>query len=499
MKKHITTSLALIACFAMLAQKPGKYMPDKYKAFPATTFTYESVPNDPLNVRIYTLKNGLKVYLSVYKNAPRIQTYIAVRAGSKNDPANATGLAHYLEHMVFKGTDVFGTKDFAKESAEIKKIEDLYELYRQTKDDAKRKSIYHQIDSISGEASKYAIANEYDKMLAVIGADGTNAFTSFDQTVYVNDIPSNQIANWLKIEAERFRKPILRLFHTELEAVYEEKNRGLDNDDEKVWEAVFEALFKNHTYGTQTTIGTIEHLKNPSMLEINKYYQSYYVPNNMAIIMSGDFDPDKVIFEIDRNFGAYQSKAVNTYTYLPEAPLAGKVSREIVGPNPANVNLAWRLAGDGSREADLCTVFSSMLFNNTAGLFDINLNQAQKVLSENNYLVTYIADANYLGIFADVHWISKAPNDMILKDRLDVPLRILCYSYDGNCKPATPRISDPVLEKYGLIQYESPYTTREFAALTPRERYAANFNATGQAPFEIPERFIGGNPYYNQN
>jgi hypothetical protein len=125
--------------------------------------------------------------------------------------------------------------------------------------------------------------------------------------------------------------------------------------------------------------------------------------------------------------------------------------------------------------------------------------QAQKTLSENNYLVTYIADANYLGIFADVHWISKAPNDIILKDRLDVPLRVLCYSYDGNCKPATPRISDPVLEKYGLIQYESPYTTREFAALTPRDRFTANFNATGQAPFEIPERFIGGNPYYNQN
>ena len=125
--------------------------------------------------------------------------------------------------------------------------------------------------------------------------------------------------------------------------------------------------------------------------------------------------------------------------------------------------------------------------------------QAQATLSSNNYLVSYIADANYLGIFADVHWISKAPNDMILKDRLDIPLRILCYSYDANCKPSTPRISDPVLEKYGLIQYESPYTTREFAALSPRDRYAANFNAVGQAPFEIPERFIGGNPYYNQN
>src|SRR6185436_16269603 len=142
-----------------------KYFPDAHKNLEAKQLlNIETATNDPLNTRIYTLKNGLKVYLSVYKNAPRIQTYIAVKAGSKNDPSNATGLAHYLEHMVFKGTDVYGTKDFKKEGAEIKKIEDLYEVYRKTTDEAKRKNIYHQIDSISGVAAKYAIANEYDKM-----------------------------------------------------------------------------------------------------------------------------------------------------------------------------------------------------------------------------------------------------------------------------------------------------------------------------------------------
>lgn len=350
-----------------------------------TTLNYEYALNDPLNARIYTLKNGMKVYLSVYKNAPRIQTYIGVKAGSKNDPSNATGLAHYLEHMVFKGTDTYGTKDFKKESAEIAKIENLYETYRQTKDEKQRSRIYHQIDSISGVAAKYAIANEYDKMLATIGADGTNAFTSFDQTVYVNDIPSNQVSSWLKIEAERFRKPVLRLFHTELEAVYEEKNRGLDEDDNKVWEAVFEGLFKNHTYGTQTTIGTIEHLKNPSMVEINKYYNKYYVPNNMAIVMSGDFDPDKVIVEIEKNFGSFASRPVEPYTFQPEAPITQKVVREVKGPKPANVSLAWHFAGAGSREADICTLISGILYNGTAGLMDLNLNQAQKLLNSNNF------------------------------------------------------------------------------------------------------------------
>lgn len=357
---------------------------------------FESALNDPLNARIYTLSNGLKVYLTVYKNAPRIQTYIAVKAGSKNDPANATGLAHYLEHMVFKGTDVFGTKDYQKESAEIKKIEELYEKYRLTRNDADRKKIYHQIDSISGIAASYAIANEYDKMLAGLGATGTNAFTSFDQTVYVNEIPSNQVESWLKIEAERFRKPVLRLFHTELEAVYEEKNRGLDSDDNKVWETVFAALFKNHTYGTQTTIGTIEHLKNPSMVEINRYFNKHYVPNNMAIVMSGDFDPDKVIVSIEKTFGSYASKPVEKYKTKPESPITAKIIKTVVGPNPASVVMAYRVGGEGSKDADICTLLSGMLNNGTAGLLDINLNQAQKVLNSNNF---YYPLKDY-GIFA---------------------------------------------------------------------------------------------------
>jgi predicted Zn-dependent peptidase len=380
--------LFLLPLFAGAQTQPGgntKPISDG----PRSNLNYEYALNDPLKTRIYTLKNGMKVYLSVYKNLPRIQTFIAVKTGSKNDPADATGLAHYLEHMVFKGTDHFGTKNWAKESVEIKKIENLYEVYRKTTDEKQRKKIYHQIDSISGVAAKYAIANEYDKMLASIGANDNNAFTSFDETVYVSDIPSNQAENWLKIESERFSKLVLRLFHTELEAVYEEKNRGLDNDDEKVFEAMMAAMFKKHTYGTQTTIGTIDHLKNPSMVEINKFFDKYYVPNNMAIVMSGDFDPDKMIVTIEKYFGGMKPKPFDNYRFEPEPPLAGRVYREVVGPDPANVNLAWRLGGAGSKDDDMMTLISGIMFNNTAGLLDLNLNQAQKVLK---------SDCSYWGL-----------------------------------------------------------------------------------------------------
>ena len=235
---------------------------------------YTTYNNDPSNSRWYTLSNGLTVILAENSAKPRVQTLIATKAGSSSDPADNTGLAHYLEHMLFKGTEKYGSLDFKKEKVYLDQIDALYEKYNQTKDEAKRFEIYKEIDRVSGEAAKYAIANEYDKMLQGIGAQGTNAFTSFERTVYVNDVPSNQLSTWIDIEAERFRNPILRLFHTELEAVYEEKNRTLDNDGRQVYENLLASSFPNHNYGRQTTIGTIEHLKNPSLVKIRDYYKT---------------------------------------------------------------------------------------------------------------------------------------------------------------------------------------------------------------------------------
>ena len=274
--KHIILSgLIVLSTLASVAQ-------DKVSQVDENGNSFISYTNDPTNSRWYTLENGLTVILAKNSLKPRVQTLIATKAGSSSDPADNTGLAHYLEHMLFKGTDKYGSLDFEKEKIYLDQIDALYEKYNHTTDPAARKAVYREIDSVSGLAAKYAIANEYDKMMQGIGASGTNAFTSFERTVYVNDIPSNQIGTWLDIEAERFRNPILRLFHTELEAVYEEKNRGLDNDGRQVYEKLFEEAFPNHNYGRQTTIGTIEHLKNPSLVKIRNYFNTYYVPNNMA-------------------------------------------------------------------------------------------------------------------------------------------------------------------------------------------------------------------------
>ncbi|MGV3505509.1 MAG: M16 family metallopeptidase [Adhaeribacter sp.] len=360
--------------------------PDHSAAAPAAapaekTYTYRTAPDDPLKARIYTLDNGLTVYLSDYKDAPRIQTYIAVRAGSKNDPATATGLAHYLEHMVFKGTSRLGAQNYEAEQAELRKIEHLYEVYRSKTEVEDRKKVYHQIDSISGVAARYAIANEYDKVLGAIGASGSNAYTSVEQTVYTGDIPANQLEKWAQVEAERFSELVPRLFHTELEAVYEEKNRGLDSDRTKMFEALLAGLFRQHQYGTQTTIGTIEHLKNPSITEIKKYFDTYYVPNNMAIAMSGDLDFDQTIRTLDKYFGKLQSKPLPAYEAPVEAPITQPVVKKVLGPSAENIFVGFRFPGIKSREALVLKMISQILSNGQAGLVDLNLNQKQVVLN----------------------------------------------------------------------------------------------------------------------
>ena len=353
----------------------------------AKDYTYTSVKGDPMQTRIYTLDNGLKVYLSVNRAKPRIQTYIAVRTGSRNDPSETTGLAHYLEHLMFKGTTHFGTSDLAKEKPYLDDIEARYEKYRTLTDPAQRKQAYHEIDSVSQLAAKYNIPNEYDKMMAAFGSQGTNAYTSNDVTCYVENIPSNEVENWARVEADRFQNMVIRGFHTELEAVYEEFNIGLAKDSRKEWAAVNKLLYPTHPYGTQTTIGTQQHLKNPSITNIKNYFKRYYVPNNVAICMAGDFNPDEVIAIIDKYFSSWKADSNLTEPqYAPLKPITQPRDTTVYGQEAENVMMAWRFDRGNSLQQDTLTIINQLLCNGKAGLFDVNLNQPLKVQASDDGL-----------------------------------------------------------------------------------------------------------------
>ncbi len=343
-------------------------------------YGYKFVSGDPTNTRFYKLNNGLTVILSPSHKEPRMQVFIAVKAGSKTDPASHTGLAHYLEHMMFKGTPSYGSLDWKKEEPYIKMITSLYETYNRNTDDKQRSEIYHKIDSVSGIAAKYAIANEYDKMMSAIGAKNSNAFTSFEQTVYMEDIPSNAVDKFLKVQAERFRDPVFRIFHTELEAVYEEKNISLDNDNRKVSELMLAELFHNHNYGKQTTIGTVEHLKNPSLAEIRHYYDTYYVPENMGIVIAGDFDPDVMIKKVDDYFSYMKRSSVPEYKFTPEQPITAPIEKSVLGPDAEFTTIAYRMPGIHEKDALLADLVSQILTNGKAGLIDLDLVKKQQLL-----------------------------------------------------------------------------------------------------------------------
>lgn len=376
LRKTSTLLAALLLCTFAMAQ-PAKTIT---KTSADGKYSWQEVEKDPTHTRFYTLKNGLTVIIAENHLEPRIMTLFATRAGSKNDPADNTGLAHYLEHMLFKGTDRFGSLDYTREAIELASIEALYETYHDATDPVRRKEIYHQIDSVSNVAAQYAIANEYDKMMSSIGSNMTNAFTSFENTTYMENIPSNNLEKYLTIQRERFRNPVLRLFHTELEAVYEEKNIGLDDGDNKVFESLFASLFKKHPYGTQTTIGTIEHLKNPSLKAIRNYYNTYYVPNNMALILAGDVNADEAIALVDQHFSDWAPKPVPPFTFEPEAPRRAVEEITVISPDEERVAIGYVMPSSLSKEAVLADLVSSILYNGKSGLIDKNLVKQQKVL-----------------------------------------------------------------------------------------------------------------------
>ena len=358
---------------------------------------YETVKGDPMNAKIYTLKNGLKVYMSVNKEEPRLQTYIAVRNGAKNDPFDNTGLAHYLEHIMFKGSKNFGTSDYEEEKPLLDQIEEQFNIYRTKTDPEERKAVYHIIDSLSYLASEIAIPNEYDKLMSFIGSQGTNAYTSDDETAYRENIPSNQIDNWARVQADRFRNFVVRGFHTELEAVYEEYNMNLNEDVENAAFAIDSVLFRNHPYGLHQVIGTQQHLKNPSISAIKKQQADMYVPNNMAICASGDFDPDEFVAIIEKYFGDWEpSTSIPEFKYEPEEPITEPVNETVYGNQTEFMLLGWRCPGRKDMENEVGSIVSSILNNGKAGLIDLDLNKQQKVLYAESELYSRVDYSEFL-------------------------------------------------------------------------------------------------------
>ncbi len=336
-------------------------------------------PTDPLQAALYRLDNGLEVYLSVNRDTPRFFAEIAVRAGSKHDPPETTGLAHYMEHLLFKGSTRLGTMAYDAEKPHLDRIKELYERHFEETDPEKRREIYAEITQESTLAATYAAPNEFDRIYRAIGGRGLNAHTWHEEVVYKIDLPSNRLRQWALLESDRFARPVFRLFQTELETVYEEMNRALDNKNRIIQNAVSAVLFKNHPYGQQPTLGHVEHLKSPSIKRIHEFYDAWYVPNNMAIFLSGDIDVEATMSVIAEHFSAWTPRALPEPQQWDEDPLDGREEVRVSYRAEPFVLLAFRTAPRDHEDAEALTMLDMILDNSVAGLINLNLNQQQRV------------------------------------------------------------------------------------------------------------------------
>lgn len=295
-----------------------------------------------LEVKTFTLDNGFTVWLNEDHTQTSVFGGIVVKAGAKDCPG--TGIPHYFEHILFKGTDKIGTTDYVSEKLYLDSIAQQYDTLAITKNKAKRKKIQKEINRLSIAAAEYAIPNEFNTLISQFGGSGLNAVTSYDYTFYYNSFNPQYIHQWLELYSERLIHPVFRLFQSELETVYEEKNMYEDSDYTLALQEATKRFFTPHPY-QYPIIGTTEHLKNPQLSEMQKYYEKYYVSENMALILSGDFNAEEVIPLIREKFSRIKAgKAPKTeFTALPA--FQGKETAEIRIPIPI---VKWEpLPGEG--------------------------------------------------------------------------------------------------------------------------------------------------------
>ena len=315
----------------------------------------------------YKLDNGLTVMLWEDHDQPDVTGYVVVRAGAVDEPAEYTGLAHYLEHMLFKGTEQIGALDWNAEKPIYDSIIALYDQYSDATDPKVRAELAKQINECSMRQAKISSLEDFFVLLDLIGAEGVNAYTSYDLTAYHNSFPSAEMYRWLTIFSDRLINPVFRTFQAELENVFEEYNMYANDPSSQVQEQLFKDIYKGSPYEREV-IGTAEHLKNPRLSKLIEFYNTWYVPNNMALIIVGDFDSEKTKPMIAETFGRLQPKELPVRPEYPEVKLTGKKHYNL-GYNP---QVAWVYPGvkEGDPDQDVLEFVCALLYNGQTGLLD---------------------------------------------------------------------------------------------------------------------------------
>lgn len=318
-----------------------------------------------LEVKEYKLKNGLTVWLNEDHSQPKVFGAVVVKAGAKDCPD--TGIAHYFEHMMFKGTDKIGTVDYDAEKTLLDSIALKYDKLAATEDEAVRSQIQKEINELSIRSSDYVIPNEFNRLISKYGGSGLNAATSYDATIYFNTFSPQYMSQWAEINSERLLNPVFRLFQSELETVYEEKNMYGDFIGGPVMDRLLARYFAPHPYA-YPIIGSTKNLKNPRLTEMRKFFEEYYVASNMGLILSGDFDTEAVLPILEKTFSRIRPGEAPKHDIVPLPPFKGKEKMKIKFPVPLVKAMGMGFRGvPANHEDQVALAVAVNMLNNANG------------------------------------------------------------------------------------------------------------------------------------
>jgi predicted Zn-dependent peptidase len=346
---------------------------------PLMLFATADAQVNPLKVIQKKLSNGMTVWINEDHSQPKVYGAVIVKAGAKDCPN--TGMAHYFEHIMFKGTDKIGTIDYAKEKPWLDSISAKYDILAKTKDAIQRTTIQKDINRLSIKAGEYAIPNEFSSLITAFGGTGLNAFTSFDETVFHNSFSPQYIRQWCKLNSDRLMSPVFRLFQGELETVYEEKNMYSDNMLMAPAEYAESKVFAGTPYA-YSIIGSTENLKNPRLSEMKKFYNKYYVADNMTLILTGDVNADSISDILENTFGHIRSGNVEKELPFKLQPLKDLGTMKLKLPIPIIKagGIVYRAPIDRDSDYNAFTVALGLLNNSSETGFLDSLRNDNKVM-----------------------------------------------------------------------------------------------------------------------
>ena len=351
-----------------------------------------ALPEDiRLPITEHTLRNGMRFLIVERRESPTFSAYLRFQVGSANEIPGQTGLAHLLEHMMFKGTRLFGTQDLERELPLLEQIDARYMALQVEKakarlpggrvDAATVAALEKEIAELEAEAKTFIVRNELWEIYRRNGGIRLNASTSREGTQYFVSLPNTRLELWALLESDRMRNPVFREFYTERDVVQEERRQRVDTSPRgQLMEAALATAFVALPY-RHPVLGWPSELENLTRPQAVEFFRTHYAPNNTLAVLVGDLDPAEVIRTVERHFGGIPAQPLPPAPLLEEPPQPGERRIQVEFPAEPQLLMLYRIPPLGHPDMYTLSVLGSLLGDGRSSRLHKRLVEEQRLVT----------------------------------------------------------------------------------------------------------------------